>query len=216
MTDPDVQARQLAAESLGENDPTGWFERLYAAARDGEAVVPWDRGAPHPVLAEWVAERGLRGDGRRALVVGTGLGADAELVASLGFATTAFDISETAIATARRRFPHSGVDYRVADLLRLPPEWREAFDLVVEIMTVQSLPPGHHPAAIAAVAATVAAGGTLIVIGSAGAGAAAGGPPWPLTRAEVESFAGTGLETVRIDRLSGDAERWRAEFGRAR
>ena len=214
MTDPDVQARQFAAESLSENDPTGWFERLYAAARDGAAIVPWDRGAPHPVLAEWVAQHGVNGDGRRALVVGSGLGADAELVASLGFATTAFDISDTAIATARRRFPQSSVDYRVADLLRPPPEWRAAFDLVVEIMTVQSLPPEHHPGAISAVAGTVAAGGTLIVVGSAGDRGA--GPPWPLTRAEVESFATGGLEIVAIDRLSGDAERWRAEFGRPR
>src|SRR5207248_10448619 len=42
MTDAD--ARRFAHESLAVDDPTGWFERLYMAAADGTAVVPWDRG----------------------------------------------------------------------------------------------------------------------------------------------------------------------------
>lgn len=53
MTDADHQADRLAAESLAVQDPTGWFECLYAEAEDGAAVVPWDRGAPHPLLVEW-------------------------------------------------------------------------------------------------------------------------------------------------------------------
>ena len=60
--------------------------------------------------------------------------------AGLGFATTAFDIAETAVAIARRRFPGSRVDYRVADLLDPPAEWAQAFDLVLESITVQSMP----------------------------------------------------------------------------
>lgn len=49
MTDPNGQADRLAAESLAVQDPTGSFERLYAVAEDGAAVVPWDRAAPHPM-----------------------------------------------------------------------------------------------------------------------------------------------------------------------
>jgi hypothetical protein len=64
------------------------------------------------------------------VVVGCGLGADAEFVARHGFATTAFDISATAVRTAQQRYPTSPVDYRTADL----------FDLVVEIINVQALP----------------------------------------------------------------------------
>ena len=48
--DPDEHSRRLAAESLADDDPTGWFERLYAQASDGEAVVPWDRGVPNRLL----------------------------------------------------------------------------------------------------------------------------------------------------------------------
>jgi 2-polyprenyl-3-methyl-5-hydroxy-6-metoxy-1,4-benzoquinol methylase len=49
--------------------------------------------------------------------VGCGLGADAEYLASLGFDTVGFDISETAIRLARERFPGSAVRYVSADLL---------------------------------------------------------------------------------------------------
>ena len=168
MTGPDPrEASRLAAESLAARDPTGWFERLYAAAEQGEADVPWDRGAPHPVLVQWAAERGLDGAGQRALVVGSGLGEDAEHVAGLGFDTVAFDVSATAVRSARRRFPGSRVRYRVADLLDPPAEWRGAFDLVVESITVQSLPDPPRADAIAAVGRMVGPGGTLLVIASA-------------------------------------------------
>ena len=42
------------------DDPTGWFEPLYAAAERGEREVPWDRGEPRDLLVEWAADRGLR------------------------------------------------------------------------------------------------------------------------------------------------------------
>jgi hypothetical protein len=71
-------------------------------------------------------------------------------------------------AGARRRFPDSAVDYVVADLLDLPPEWHRAFDLVVEVITVQALPDPPRARAIACVASLVAPGGTLIVISAPG------------------------------------------------
>jgi SAM-dependent methyltransferase len=201
------------------SDPTGWFEPLYRAAEAGEAVVPWDDGAPSPLLVEWSAARGLRGAGRRALVVGCGLGDDAEHVAALGFDTVAFDIAPTAIAGARRRFPDSRVAYLVADLLDPPAAWRRAFDLVVEHITVQALPDPPRPAAIAAVSGFVAPGGTLLVIsGARAADERVDGPPWPLTRAEVESFATGGVEAVAIEERTAEdrpwSRWWRAELRR--
>jgi SAM-dependent methyltransferase len=199
------------------DDPTGWFERLYAAAAAGAAEVPWERGGPHPLLAEWA--RGRDGAGRRALVVGARLGDDAELLAAAGFDVVAFDISPTAIQTARERFPGSRVGYRTADLLDPPAEWREAFDLVVEVFTVQSLPEPHRARAIANVAGLVAPGGTLVVVAAAREpDEAADGPPWPLTRAEIDAFATGGLEAVRVEDLRDvpepGARRWRAELRR--
>ena len=109
----DAYTRKLAAE-----DPTGWFEHLYTQADEGRAAIPWDLADPHFLLADRAHD--LNGEGRNALVVGCGLGRDSEFIATRGYATTAFDIAPTAIATIHRRFPDSPVDYRVADLLSPP------------------------------------------------------------------------------------------------
>jgi len=197
------------------HEDTAWFERLYAAAESGDAEVPWDRGGPNPFLEQWVRERAPEGAGRRALVVGTALGDDAELLAARGFATTAFDVAPTAIDGARRRFPDSPVDYRVADVLDLPEEWREAFDLVAECITVQALPVSWRERVIDAIASTVAPGGTLVVVSGIFSGdGPREGPPWPLTREELDRFACELRPVdVGIARI-GDAARWRAEYVR--
>jgi ubiquinone/menaquinone biosynthesis C-methylase UbiE len=215
------RSRSSEAESLPDDDPTGWFEQLYVRAQAGEAIVPWARDEPNRLLVEWTRARGLAGEGRRALVVGTGLGDDAELVASLGFDTVAFDIAPTAIAVARRRFPASPVHYLVADLLDPPAAWRRAFDFVLESITVQALPPSWHPSAIAVVADMVAPGGTLLVISAAReASVHVDGPPWPLTRDEMDAFTAHGLSPVRVEDLRDASDRsfrrWRAEYERLR
>jgi SAM-dependent methyltransferase len=214
----DQDANRLSRDSYAAGDATGWFERLYEAAADGDAVVPWDHDEPRPSLVEWMERRGLEGAGRRAIVVGCGFGAEAEYIAGLGFDTLAFDISPTAIRLARERHPDSRVNYTSADLLDLPADWVGAFDLVVEVITVQSLPDSLRAQAIAGVANLVAPGGTLIAIAAARDhdGEPVDGPPWPLTRDEIDSFARSGaLEPVEIERFTDTMPRWRAEFRRS-
>jgi SAM-dependent methyltransferase len=190
------------------------FEAIYAGAEAGGARPPWDHGAPRPQLVEWAAAQNLVGGGREALVVGCGYGADAEFLARLGFRTTAFDFAPTAIAAARRKDPTSEVSYLVADVLALPGEWQGRFDLVVESLTVQSMPPEQHPVAAQNVASLVAPGGTLLVLATTREeGAEVQGPPWPLTRAELEEFATNGLTLRRVERIEGGAW-WRAELAR--
>jgi SAM-dependent methyltransferase len=220
MTTPGDAARALAADAAGsgDGDPTAWFERLYRAAGAGDAVVPWDHHGPEPMLVSWAA--GRSGAGHRAIVVGCGLGDDAEFVAGLGYATVAFDVAPSAVELARRRFPQSAVDYQVANLMALPDSWRHGFDLVVEDFTVQSLPESVRGRATDAVAGLVAPGGTLIVHASVrGEGVARrDGPPWPLGRTEVEAFAADGLVVVGIAAVPEPghptAESWQAEFRR--
>ncbi len=215
---PNEQASQLAAESLADGDPTGWFERLYEAAEKTKIPVPWDRNEPHRLLVQWVREQEIKGAGKSALVVGCGLGHDAEYVAQQGFNTVAFDIAATAIHVVHQRFPDSDVQYLTADLLAPPAQWRESFDLVVESLTVQALPDPPRRAAIARVAQMVKPGGTLVVIAAGRADDAPDeGPPWPLTRAEIESFATGGVRPVAVEDIheAGKAIfRWRAEFTR--
>jgi len=210
--DPDEAARRLARPAVAAGDATGWFEPLYAAADEGAATVPWDRGGPHPLLLDWTQARGPMGRGLRAMVVGCGLGDDAELVAGLGFNTVAFDVAPTAIEAARRRFPDSPVHYLAADLLDPPAEWHHAFDLVVESLTVQSLPDPPRSEAITRVTDLVGPGGTLLVIAAIhNVDEPPPAPPWPLTRAEIDGFATGGVVPVRIEEIGG---RWRAEFRR--
>ena len=220
------RARQLAAQAAASGDPAGWFETLYAEARAGRAVVPWDDGQPNPHLSQWArtaAGRGVAGPGRRALVVGCGVGEDPEFLARLGCHVTAFDVSPTAVAEARRRFPRSPVDYQVADLLAPPPGWARAFDLVAEIYTVQALYGQARAAAIRALASLVAPGGTLLVIARATDDQ---DPvrdlammPWALTRRELDAMAADTLTARSVENFLDDEDppklRWRAEFTRA-
>ena len=188
------------------------FEAMYAGAEAGGAKPPWDYGAPRPQLVEWAESRGLPGSGREALVVGCGYGADAEFIARLGFRTTGFDFAPTAIAAARGKYPASEVDYLVADVLDLPRDWQGRFDLVVESLTLQSMPPAQHTAAARTIASLVAPGGTLLVLATTREQhAEAKGPPWPLTRAEVEAFADGHLGMHRLERIEGGTW-WRAEL----
>jgi SAM-dependent methyltransferase len=218
--DWEQHADRLAAASLAAGDATGWFEELYAAGRAGSVAMPWSREQPHPLLADWTRERRPDGTGLRAVVVGCGLGADAEHVAALGYDTVAFDVSSTGVDLARDWHPGTAVRYVVADLLALPPAWVGAFDLVVEVYTVQALPEPPRRRAIGEVGRLVAPGGTLVVV-AASRGAAdpvPDGPPWPLTRDEVEAFAAGGLTTVRIDHVPDRDDpafaRWLAEYRR--
>jgi hypothetical protein len=111
------------------------------------------------------------------------------------------------------------VDYVVADLLDPPREWQQAFDFVLESITVQALPPSLHAEASARVTDFVAPDGTLLVLSAASEeGDEPDGPPWPLTRTEIDAFATGGLEPVRIEELRDPSDsfprRWRAEFRR--
>jgi hypothetical protein len=209
MTTPDPADRVLARASLAEGDPTGWFEQLYTAAEQGDAALPWHRGKPNAELAEWAARH--PGEGRRALVVGSALGDDAELLASAGWAVTAFDVAPTAVDGARRRFPDSTVDYVVADLLKPPGEWHHAFDLVVEIMNIQAMPRDFRPAALTSLAGFLAPGGAAFVCEVAEEHfdmATWQSPPWPFNRAEIESVAQDGVRLLGLDTIRDGARYW--------
>ncbi len=209
-----VEADQLSTAAIAGGRPTAWFDELYAAAAEGEVSMPWERDGPHVLLREWAERVGLDGAGRRAVVVGCGLGADAEYLASLGFQTTGFDIAPTAVRLAAERHPGSSVSYVTADLLDLPTTWRRAFDLVVEIYTLQAMPDPPRTEAAHGVASLVADGGTLLAIQlrSDGTRPTDEGPPFPQTAELFDTLASGGLSTVRLEELDGPY--WRAELHR--
>lgn len=213
---------RLTAQALADGDPAGWFERFYRAAAAGEVELPWQRAEPHWLLTRWAAQRRIDGSARRAIVVGCGQGTDAEYVTRLGFHVVAFDIAETAIRLARQRYPDSAVHYQAADLLNPPSEWWHAFDLVVEIITVQALPDPPQRQAIVNVGRLVGPGGTLLAVEAIREEheRAPELGPWPLSRADINAFATDGLIPIAIDLTTGPEGpadvRWLAEFRRPR
>jgi SAM-dependent methyltransferase len=213
-----AHARELANESIARGDVTGWFEQLYAESeRDGFSIA-WVDLAPNPYLVEWLAVLAEPPRGR-AIVVGCGYGDDAEFLAGLGLDVIAFDISPTAVARCRARFPESRAAYVVADVLTPPSDWTAAFDFVFEAYTVQVLPGAARAACARSIAGLVAPGGTLLAVArSRRPEDPEGLMPWPLTRAELDEFRAPGLTLTALRELvePGDppVPRFVAEFAR--
>jgi SAM-dependent methyltransferase len=121
-------------------------------------------------------------------------------LAEWGFRTTGFDISETAIRTAKKRFPESKVEFCAADLFQPPAEWERKFDFVFEANTVQALRGSLRAAAIERIASFVKPGGSLLVIARGREPQEPEGQlPWPLTRDELAGFIHAGLKELSFD-----------------
>ncbi len=176
-----------------------WFETVYESAHRHTEDIPWADLKAKSVLLDWLKRN--PGGGASALDVACGLGDNAEALAAAGYATTAFDVSHTAVEWARERFGNSPVDYRVSNLFHPPEEWIGAFDLVHECYTLQSFGGEMREAAFPAVGRLVRPGGRLIIVArsrsrSRDEGAEASGPPWPLSPSEIDRFLDLGFEAV--------------------
>ena len=183
-----IRARELAARFRISGDPTGWFEELYLEHEQGQTVVPWADLGTNPNLLEFA------GAGKTALAAGCGFGDDAEQLAAWGFATTAFDISPSAIRACKRRFPESKVAYVAADVLAPPEEWTERFDFVLEVNTLQVLQGELRSRAIRSLAGFLRKGGMILSIARGrDENEPEGLMPWPLTRSDLNEFAAAGL-----------------------
>lgn len=175
-----------------------WFEPLYARAAGDVAQVPWALVEAAPYLTNWLRENEEKGAGKSAVVVGCGLGNDAEALAAAGFTVTAFDVSESAIAWAKDRFPGTNVNYVTADLFQLPSDWRGSFDLVFEFRTIQALPLSVRMQSIESVTSLASSGGTVLVATYLRPDDVTDpdGPPWPLSMRELQHFEFVGLSVV--------------------
>ena len=133
-----VKIQKLSNKAESNGTPLSWFEELYENANRESEKIPWARMEPHPKMVEWIKNHPeISG---KALVVGCGLGDDAEWLGNSGFEVTAFDVSKSSIDWCRERFPNSPVNYCVEDLLSPPKNWLNSFDLIVEIHILQAIP----------------------------------------------------------------------------
>lgn len=180
-----------------------WFDNIYITAQGDSNQVPWANMTASAYLKGWLNQNTEFEKNLKALVVGCGLGDDAEALAAKGFDVTAFDISPTAIDWCKQRFPDSSVNYVVADLFDVNDEWQRNFDFVFEARTIQSLPLKVRRQVMEAVAQLVAQEGTLLVVAvTRDTPEEPNGPPLPLSLEEIDYFQKLGLQEIRRDTFS--------------
>lgn len=206
----------LIRQSWKQGDPTAWFEPLYARAHQENGRVPWAHLQPNPDMMDWLKETHFDAAGKSALVIGCGLGDDAEGLQHSGFEVTAFDVSETAIQWCQERFPESQVNYQVADLLNPPEAWQQQFDFVLENRTIQALPYQLANPAITQIASFVAPGGTaLIICHGRDETEEPRGIPWPLSHGDLHHFEAAGLTEIAFkDYSKNGLRRFLVEYRR--
>jgi len=196
MEDFDFDAYVKMVKSYQEkDDPTGWFDSIYKDAQGDHTKVFWADLEPSPYLVNWVKENLLE-KGKKACVIGCGVGDDAQALSELGFDVIAFDISASAIELCKNRYPDTKVEYVVADLFDYPKDWFENFDLVYECNTIQVLPNGYRKPAREAMSSLVAKDGYILVsCRSRNEGEKEDAIPFPLSKSEMDEF-------VSIDKLT--------------
>ncbi len=179
-----------------------WFDNIYNKAQGDSNQVPWANMTANAYLKDWLNQHPLEKN-LTALVIGCGLGDDAEALAEKGFNVTAFDISPTAIAWCKQRFPNSSVNYVVADVFDLDKGWIRNFDFVFEARTIQSLPLKVREQTMSAVAQLVADEGTLLVVTvTRDTPEEPDGPPYPLSLEEIDYFLNLGLQEINRNSYS--------------
>ena len=201
-------AKKIAAKYSEKGDATGWFDALYSEAAGDYEHIPWADLEPNKFLKIWADKTNLHGDGRKALVVGCGLGDDAKFLDDLGFDVAAFDISPTAIEWAKKLHADTNIKFYVADLFKTPQEWQKAFEFVLEVYTIQPLPLEMRESVIDAIAGFVAEKGKLIVV-TRGRENDEIPPelPWALSRRDLSRFEKNGLTQTHFEEMLGDEDK---------
>lgn len=205
-----ARTRQLAAEFVERGDPFGWFDALYKESGGDTEKIPWADMAPNRFFQAWAGDVDLKGNGRKALVVGCGLGDDAHYLHDLGFSVTAFDISPTAIEWAKKVYGDSDIQFEIADLFQPYREWLGAFDFVLEIYTIQPLPMEMRPKVIDSIAAFVAPAGRVVVVCRGREDdEEVGEVPWPLSKGDLSRFIENGLRETDFQEFWDEEEEQR-------
>lgn len=166
-----------------------FFESIYKNAdKDKLSDIPWATLSPNKHLLKYLNEKDDMTYGE-ALVIGCGLGDDAEALSQMGYTVDAIDISPTAIAMAKERFSGNDIDFRVEDIFKLPSFMLGKYDFVFESRTIQSLDPKYKNELTKSISTLLARNGELLLhTNIQNDNENLGGPPWPLYRNDLLMF----------------------------
>jgi len=139
-----VKYKQMVKEHHENDEPFSWCDSVYTDAQGDYKAVFWADLEASPYLVKWLEKNKNQLTSnlqdKKAIVIGCGVGDDAEALSDYGYKVTAFDISPEAIKLCKKRYPNTKVDYLVADLFDYDKAWLENFDVVYECNTIQILP----------------------------------------------------------------------------
>lgn len=158
-----VKYKAMVKSFQDRDDPTGWFDSVYKNAEGDHTQVFWADLEPSAYMLSWLDACESKHTGKKAVVIGCGVGDDAQALAEYGYEVTAFDISPEAIKLCQKRYPNSKVNYVVADLFDYPVAWKENFDLIYECNTIQVLPGEYRLKAQQAMVSLLKNKGNLLV-----------------------------------------------------
>jgi len=152
-----------------------------ASYRDGPA--PWDIGQPQPAIVRLASAGGFAG---AVLDAGCGTGENALHVAALGLSVLGVDVAETALAIAREKADHRGIEVElaVADVFHLERLGR-MFETVLDCGLFHTFDGDERPRYVASLASVTARDGTLYVLCFSDAGPDTG--PHPIRQEELRA-----------------------------
>src|SRR5215212_7633868 len=144
-----------------------------ASCHDGPA--PWDTGQPQPAVVRLASEGGFAG---AVLDAGCGTGENALHVASLGLSVLGVDVAETALAIAREKADHRGieVEFAAADAFQLERLGR-GFETVLDCGLFHTFDGDERPGYVASLASVTEHDGTLYLLCFSDDGPEIGPPP---------------------------------------
>lgn len=184
-----IEYKKMVKSYQEKDDPTGWFDSIYTDAQGDYKAVFWADLEANKYLIDWLKEHPNTSKSKKAIVVGCGVGDDAQALSEFGYEVTAFDISPTAIKLCKDRYPNTKVNFVVADLFNYPKEWFENFDLVYECNTIQVLPGKYRIKAREAISSLIAKNGHVLVsCRSRNKGEQEDDIPLPLDQEEINKF----------------------------
>ncbi|MBL8745122.1 MAG: methyltransferase domain-containing protein [Phycisphaerae bacterium] len=210
-----LESKAGVAVPPGAGDWLSRFDQVYREADGQLEKVPWAHTKPCPSMISWLNAEApsLVRCGARAAVVGCGLGEDAAALVERGYDAVAFDCSPTAVSWAKRRHPEHAEIFVQGDLFNLPSRLRHRFDLVIEVHTLQSLPPAYRPALAAGMASLLSPRGGILLAVTRGRDPGVSldsidGPPFPFTASELSALMEANeLAPVRpLDEFLDDSE----------